>query len=185
MSACTYRKGETNIANNGMQMTIIEYRNCKDIDIEFEDKQVVYHKCYSDFIKGRIAHPFDTYEYKKDERLKEEVVAKNGLKMKIIKYHNRRVVDIEFEDGTIVYNKPYKCFKKGTIRHPKYKISNEPVYLEPLKNRKNEKGINNSGMPMTIIEYKNCENMKVQMANGVIKENKSYYDFTHGKIASV
>lgn len=185
MAARTERIGETNIANNGMLMTIINYRNCKDIDIQFDDNQIAYHKCYSDFLKGQIAHPFDSHQYKKEQRLKEEKIAKNGLKMKIIKYHNRRIVDIMFEDGTIVYNKPYKCFKKGTIKHPKYKISNEPIYLEPFDFRVTEKGFNNSGMPMTIIEYKNCENMTVKLANGVIKENKSYYDFSHGKIASI
>lgn len=51
------RTGETNIAKNGLNMTIIEYRNCNDIDIKFEDGVIVYNKQYNNFSKGCIKHP--------------------------------------------------------------------------------------------------------------------------------
>lgn len=51
------RVGETNIANNGQVMTIIEYRNCNDIDIEFEDGTVVKNKNYGNFKLGNIKNP--------------------------------------------------------------------------------------------------------------------------------
>ena len=51
------RIGETIINNNGEKMTIIAYRNCKDIDVIFEDKVVVTNKRYAHFLNGNIAHP--------------------------------------------------------------------------------------------------------------------------------
>ena len=38
------RVGETNRALNGMMMTIIAYRNSKDIDIQFEDGTIIKKK---------------------------------------------------------------------------------------------------------------------------------------------
>ena len=39
-------------------------------------------------------------------------------KMTIINYRNSNSIDIEFEDGSIVYNKKYCHFKDGKIKHP-------------------------------------------------------------------
>ena len=41
------------------------------------------------------------------DRTGEENINKQGLKMKIIKYRSRRDIDVEFDDGTIFYNKNY------------------------------------------------------------------------------
>lgn len=51
------RVGETNIATNGQKMTIIAYHNASNIDIQFEDGTIVYHKEYKRFKKGQIANP--------------------------------------------------------------------------------------------------------------------------------
>lgn len=53
----TDRIGETNIALNGQVMTIIEYRGCKNIDIQFEDGTIVKNKSYSCFERGKIRNP--------------------------------------------------------------------------------------------------------------------------------
>ena len=49
--------GETNINSQGEKMTIIAYRNYENIDIQFEDGTVVYHKTYGNFKNGKIKHP--------------------------------------------------------------------------------------------------------------------------------
>lgn len=47
-----------------------------------------------------------------------------GEKMTIIAYRNSIDIDIQFEDGSITYNKQYRYFKKGKIAHPiKYEES--------------------------------------------------------------
>ena len=51
-------------------------------------------------------------------RIGETNINNQGLKMTIIKYENRTNIDIQFEDGSISYNKCYSAFKKGKIKHP-------------------------------------------------------------------
>jgi hypothetical protein len=51
------RIGEKSIASNGQTMTIIDYRNSRDVDIRFEDGTVVQHKLYQSFLKGYIRNP--------------------------------------------------------------------------------------------------------------------------------
>jgi hypothetical protein len=53
------RKGETRMANCGLMMTIIEYRNAKKggIDIMFEDSTIVKNATYSCFKTGCVKHP--------------------------------------------------------------------------------------------------------------------------------
>ena len=47
-----------------------------------------------------------------------------GEKMTIIAYRNSIDIDIQFEDGSITYNKQYRYFKNGKIAHPiKYEES--------------------------------------------------------------
>lgn len=58
------RVGDTNIAHNGMKMTVIRYRDCHDIDVQFEDGTIVQHKRYSNFKKGNMTNK-DTNSQKK------------------------------------------------------------------------------------------------------------------------
>lgn len=59
MSSTTNKVGETCIANNGLKMTIINYRNDKDIDVLFENDVIVYHKTYLSFKRGTIKLPIE------------------------------------------------------------------------------------------------------------------------------
>ena len=43
---------------------------------------------------------------------------KQGEKMTIIAYKNNADIDIQFEDGSIVYKRRYKDFKNGSVNHP-------------------------------------------------------------------
>lgn len=55
------------------------------------------------------------------DRTGETNVATNGQIMTIIEYRTADDMDIQFEDGTIVYNKSYDKFKKGMVRNPSVK----------------------------------------------------------------
>jgi hypothetical protein len=94
--------GQTSIAKNGQTMTIVAYRDKDDLDIQFEDGNIVRNKAYSNFLKGRIANKINI--------VGEVAIANNGQKMTIIAYRKYTDIDIEFEDGTIVYNKQYSNF---------------------------------------------------------------------------
>ena len=106
------RVGEIVIANNGMKMKIVEYRNANDIDVQFENGVIVKNKSYANFRKGQIGLACS------EGREGEEKVANNGMKMKIIAYKNADDIDVQFEDGIIVKNRNYSNFKRGIILHP-------------------------------------------------------------------
>ena len=60
---------------------------------------------------------------KKLNRVGEVNYNKQGEKMTIIRYsklegQRQATVDIQFEDGVIVYNREYANFKNGRIKHP-------------------------------------------------------------------
>lgn len=53
------RTGETNISNEGCIMRIVEYNNCDDIIIQFEDEyKYRLHTQYANFNKGKCKNPF-------------------------------------------------------------------------------------------------------------------------------
>ena len=106
-----YRIGETNINNKGLKMTIIAYRNANDIDVQFEDGTIVENKQYSNFLKGAIAYPME-------DRIGETNINNQDLIMTIMAYRGCMDIDIQFEDGTIVKNREYGSFLKGTIANP-------------------------------------------------------------------
>lgn len=48
---------ETRVMKNGMETTIIAYRNNKDIDVQFKDGTIVTHRVYNNFKNGYIRNP--------------------------------------------------------------------------------------------------------------------------------
>lgn len=113
----TDRTGEIGYNNQNERMIIIVYRNCKDIDVQFEDGSIAYHKYYYDFKHGKIKHP-NYNKLQSINRIGETNYSTQGYKMTIIKYDKSNNIDIQFEDGIIVYHKAYHDFKKGLIKHP-------------------------------------------------------------------
>ena len=65
--------------NNGMVAEIIKMSSCRNITVQFEDGEIVYHKCYQSFVKGNISHPKDTSLAKKNQRLNLRKQMKNGM----------------------------------------------------------------------------------------------------------
>lgn len=170
---------KTNIANNGLLMTIITYRNCKDIDVQFEDGVIVKHKSYGNFIKGKIKHPnIDTTISKnKNSHIGESIKASNGQIMTIIDWIRCNNVTVKFEDGTVVNNVQYSSFIQGRVKNP-----NKLFVFDTVINRLGETITNNSGQKMCIIAYRSCVDIDVQFEDGVIVTNKTYRSFIQGEI---
>ena len=162
------RIGKTVISKNGMKMTIIAYRNSKDIDIKFENGAIAKHRSYSNFIKGSISYPVNLAK----TRIGETSITKNNLKMTIIAYRKNNDIDIQFEDGTIVKHKSYACFLEGSIEYPEYLIKNRIGEISTAKN----------GMKMTIIAYRKNNDIDIQFEDGTIVRHKCYYNFLSGSI---
>ena len=171
------RVGETNIAANGQKMTIIAYRKSNDIDVEFEDKTIVTNKSYKEFQDGHIKNPNYTIE---KQRLNETNIASNGMQMTIIAYRNAFDIDIEFEDGQIVYNKAYKEFKNGHISYPNMKSWD--VRLSKYKTQRlYATNTASDGRKMTVITYRNADDIDVEFDDGTIVEHTSWYSFKDGR----
>ena len=171
------RIGETRTANNGQKMKIIAYRGSGDIDAQFEDGYVVHNKSYTAFKRGKIGNPNKPSRVKLDSRIGETAVATNGQKMTIIAYRSAQDIDIRFEDGYVAYNKSYGCFKRGKIRNP-----NTPNVQLKTDIRIGETLIAKNGQTMTIIAYRNSDDIDIRFEDGYVTYNKHYNSFKAGTI---
>ncbi len=105
---------ETRMMKCGLKATIIEYRNCKDIDVQFENGIIRQHTHMSSFKKGAITDiPLKT----KENYIGMVKTMTCGMKAKIIDYRGIRDIDVQFEDNTIVEHTRVNNFKKQQIRH--------------------------------------------------------------------
>lgn len=116
------RLGETNVAYNGMTMTIIRYNCTNDIDVQFNDKDktIVTNKLYQRFKEGAIEHPLYPFTNKpnNDIRIGETKRSSSlGINMTIIDSNNYDDITIRFEDDAIVKHRSYAHFKTGKTSH--------------------------------------------------------------------
>ena len=111
----TSRLGESKTMKCGMKAVIISYVSSADIDVRFEDGQIVEHRKYGEFKKGSIAPPIDL---RFSSRIGEKRMMNCGLPAEITVYRKYKDIDIRFEDGQISEHKRYHFFKKGNIAHP-------------------------------------------------------------------
>lgn len=101
--------------------------------------------------------------------------ANNGMNMKIVSYRGNSDIDVQFEDGTVVKNKRYQEFVKGSIRNPNVKRNS-------CKKRIGMITTANNGMKMKIIAYRNASDIDVEFEDGTIVEGKSFANFIRGAI---
>ena len=112
----------------------------------------------------------------KIDRLGETRMMNCGMEATIIRYGNSKDIDVRFEDGTVVKNRWYGNFKKGTIANPNIKTS--------AKVRLGETRMMNCGMEATIIRYGNTGDIDVRFEDGAVAKNKAYGEFKRGKISN-
>lgn len=175
----TDRTGETRVMKCGIKATIINYHNCNNIDIQFEDNVIVSNKQYDNFKKGVIKHPnINVTTAKTTDRIGETRMMKCGLKATIIKYNNVKDIIVQFEDKTIMYNKCYSAFKRGEIKHPNINAHT----AKAATNHIGKTHMMNCGLKATIIKYCNYQDIDAQFENGIVVYNKGYGAFKRGEI---
>ena len=171
------RIGETNVANNGLKMKIVAYRNSRSIDVEFENGTIVNDVRYNSFLKGAILCPGTKKKPRVKDRTGECNTSVEGQKMKIVAYRNAEDIDVLFVDTNIVAkHRRYGNFKLG-------RIAMDESTIKTKFSRIGETNYSNSGELMKIIAYRNARDMDVIFPDGTISTNKTYYSFTMGKIA--
>ena len=100
-------------------ITIIRYHSASDIDVQFESGEIRHGVSYTSFKRGHISLPGKGRTELKKARLGEQKLMDNGMLAKIITYNSSSDIDVQFEDGTIVYHKRYARFIAGQIGYPK------------------------------------------------------------------
>ena len=107
------RNGEMFTNHDGFKVKIVNYKNARAVDVQFEDGSIITRR-YDEIKKGNFKHP----EIKSLEcifRIGEEQLSTSKEMMRIVEYRNAKDIDIKFADGTIVTHKRYEHFKKGLI----------------------------------------------------------------------
>lgn len=108
------RIGEKRTMNCGMSAKIIDYMNQGNITVEFSDGSVRSGVQYKNFVAGSVL-PQSSYKRNTPNYLGEVRTMSCGECAKIIKYKNYSDITIRFDDGTVVENVMYSCFKKGLV----------------------------------------------------------------------
>jgi hypothetical protein len=108
------RTGETRLMHCGMKATITDYRSSRDIDIEFEDGTVVKNINYNNFKTGSVLNR-NSHVNKGKQKIGTTKMMKCGLLATLVDYRDYDDIDVQFEDGKVVYHKRYCNFLRGSI----------------------------------------------------------------------
>lgn len=107
------RIGEVNTNKKGCVMKIVEYINCLNIFVEFQDKyKTIVHTSYDSFLKGSVKNPYETSVYNAGITGGKYPTINNG---EIIKEYNtwrlmiKRVFDIDFKKEYPTYQDVTCC----------------------------------------------------------------------------
>lgn len=168
------RTGEKHIANNGLEMEIIAYRGCDDIDIRFEDGVIREHCLYKAFCTGDIKHPNITIPHKRKNHIGETNMASCGMQMAIIAFRDYKDMDVRFENGIVREHCAYHNFLSGKI-----------AYAKGLRGQKNvgKTNRNKNGMMMEIVAYRSKYDIDVKFEDGTIAEHRKMAAFREGYLS--
>lgn len=112
---------------------------------------------------------------KRLDRINTISINRFGEELKLIRYGNARDIDVEFEDGTVLYSRVYEDFKNGAILKPNW------IYNKYL----NEEKYNTQGCLMKIIKInRTLHDIDIQFIdkNMAILEHQQYSNFKRGTI---
>lgn len=168
--------GERVIDANGQVMELIRYRCYKDIDVKYEDGEVVTGQRYDSFLKGQILNSNTIIQKQRNEREGETRVNRKGMEMKIIRYGSSKDIDVEFEDGIVVKNKSYDHFLRGKIKHPDCDRRNlEEKWL-------GKSTVARNGLKMEVIACRKYDDVDIRFEDGTIVEHVSLKHLKEGSI---
>lgn len=185
MKRKNYRVGETNVANCGMKMTIIEYNNYNDITVKFQDNYITK-TYYGSFIHGNVTNPncetknkFSEQRNKKCRELYEgkSKIMKNGFILKVLEYKDSQHILCEWEIDKSQIVISSSDFNKGYARHPNIDTKN---FILKSKYESQEFKLNN-GHVAKIIQYNSYNDVTVILDNDYSKTyTSSIYKLNSG-----
>lgn len=111
------------------------------------------------------------------ERLGETRVMNCGKKATIIRYDGSSNISVKFEDGIVVKNTTYSRFMRGTIGD----IAS-PNRLAKIKHTGEVRFHYKSNLKMTLVAYRNKEDVDVLFEDGTLVQHVRYNRFKNGKV---
>ena len=157
------RVGEVGYNNEGFKMIIKDYRSSTDIDVEFEDGEIIRCVRYQNFLRGCVA--------KTKSRVGEYSINSKGQRMRIKAYRNSLDLDVEFDDGAVRTGVTYQSFKNGQVAKPKCRVG--------------EVSYNSKGEKMTLKVYRGSLDVDVEFDDGAVRTGVTYQNFKLGKVSRV
>lgn len=114
--------GQSKVMNDNCKCKVIDYINCDNITVEFEDGTILKHGTKKSFELGQIHNP-NALSVRTLSTSLVGVVKQmnNGMFAECIEDFGERNITIEFDDGTLVYNRSRSHFLHGEISNPNFK----------------------------------------------------------------
>lgn len=154
--------------NDNKIMTIIKYNTARNIDVQFENGEIVYHTILQLFNRGSIRQP--------EKRIGYVGYTKDGDKFTVLNYIDSQHVDIEFQDKwgykrTVSWQNAIK----GRIKNPYH-----PNKYGGIVGTNKDIGINNENFNISISkEYAAWSNILLRAKDVEFKKiHKSYSEVT-------
>lgn len=133
MEKRTDRAGTEHMANCGLKMTVLEYKNAHDSTVMFEDGHIVRNVEWRHFKNGAVKHP----SFNKNGTPKHEVcvgesaIMANGLRAVVTNINpaHPNLITVQFETGTVV-DTTTTAFAKKEVGHPVVKEDPHGIYAK-------------------------------------------------------
>lgn len=181
LSLAERRIGETRRMNNGLQATIIEYKQSMDMKIRFENGIIREHVRYENFYEGCIGLTGLKSGPKNipvKMKLGETREMENGLKAELVSYSNCRDITIKFENNVVLEHTTYAEFNEGVIDLEKY---NKAIRLMKYSIIGEIADMKN-GLGAKVIDYNGDYDITIMFDTGLVREHVSISDFRAGVV---
>lgn len=161
--------GEISYSNAGERMKVVDYNDCENIVVEFDDGTIRV-TTYKQFKDGSVSkEQEDPHKY-----IGLRNISKSGESMVVIDARNSHDIDVQFEDGTVRTGCVFTAFKSGSIPKTKKTVK------EYLKIRVGEKKVMCTGEEFEITDYNGSEDITVRC--GDFEKHTTYSEFRKGTL---
>ena len=165
---------EVSKTEEGLEATLICFRNEEDVDVALENGEVITNLTYEDFKKGKVV-PERVNTALMEGRV---AISKCGQTMTIVKHRSATDIDVQFEDGTTLQHVSYRAIRNGSLL-PNMELNAKAAERVGVRVRSEI-----TGQMMEVIEYYSDHNITVRFDTGDIYYKKRYSSFIRGRIGN-
>ena len=122
--------GEIRIMKNGQKAKCIEYKNSKNLVVQFEDGTIIPRKTKREFYMGTIGNPnVGSRITSRKSIIGQKKVMNCGLIAEVIADRGGQDIDVKFEDDFVIKHRNRADFRRGNISHPYYALRSFPQQI--------------------------------------------------------